>query len=792
MRLTLRTLLAYLDDVLDPADKEELGKKIESSEFAEDLVHRTRDTVRRLRLSAPQLIGTGVGLDPNTVAEYLDNVMPPNEVGDFERICLESDVHLAEVTACHHVLTMILGQPADVDPLSRQRMYTIATETGDRKRLRVEPAHAAPGTTVAVAAAGQPVQVMPVDAAREPRAVEIPEYLRAGAWWKSWGAIAGLAALVIIGIAILLMAGRGWFGGEPSVAAVSSNAGAPTIETETPEAATVTEPSAPSTPTETADASSTTAAPAQPAALENTTPASPPDTAEATEPDRYATESASPSSPPAAPAASTPVVENPPATETAVPSAGSANLSTQPVNADPTVNVPSAPVGPPASTAPVPPTENGVAPAPDPAAVAAAATPNAPGNVELGAAPSGKPQAPVGPPEVGTYIGGRTVLLRYDGTANAWFRMEPRSAVIAGVRLLALPEFRPRFALLSGLQMDMSGGTQLFVPGEDQPMPDTGSPAAAAEPIPMLELVYGRLLLINPTNTEKRVRLKLDSAAGEAQLGKNATLAIDVERKHVAGRDPRESPAPIECRLYAPDGGVVWKDQAGTKTVDKSSRWTVTAAGTTDPVADPSPPEWIYREPIGQLSEQRYGAPKIESTLVSNVPAETQLLELFQGSKQKEVKSLVARSSMHVGQFVPFVEALRDSEQRANWKSHIDTLRAAMALSPESAERVWQTLVEQRGRPAATDLYKMLCGYTADEIGRTPEQIKEGAVAKLIDFLESDSLDYRVLAVQDLAEITGKRLMPNPAATPAERTQNIRKWRARLEADDLKPVSTAP
>src|SRR3954464_5669451 len=151
MRLTLRTLLAYLDDVLDPADKEELGKKIESSDFAEDLVHRTRDTVRRLRLSAPQVVGTGMGLDPNTVAEYLDNVMPPEQVGDFERICLESDVHLAEATACHHVLTMILGEPADVDPLAKQRMYTIGDASVDRKRHRIEPAHIAP---VAMAAPG--------------------------------------------------------------------------------------------------------------------------------------------------------------------------------------------------------------------------------------------------------------------------------------------------------------------------------------------------------------------------------------------------------------------------------------------------------------------------------------------------------------------------------------------------------------------------------------------------------------------------------------------------------------
>ena len=212
MRLTLRTLLAYLDDVLDPADKEALGKKIESSEFAEDLVHRTKDTMRRLRLSAPQVVGTGMGLDPNSVAEYLDNVMPPESVGDFERICLESDMHLAEVASCHHVLTMVLGQPADIDPAAKQRMYTIPTEVAERKQMRVERRMRR--------RRGQPI-VAPLPVARgtggcsrrrRPRHAEIPEYLRPRGWARFRGLLLGLAAMLLVAATLYFFGGLNrWF-----------------------------------------------------------------------------------------------------------------------------------------------------------------------------------------------------------------------------------------------------------------------------------------------------------------------------------------------------------------------------------------------------------------------------------------------------------------------------------------------------------------------------------------------------------------------------------------------------
>lgn len=123
MRLTLRTLLAYLDDTLEPAQAKLIGQKVAESDTAQELIGRIREVTRRRRITTPSASGPGGKVDPNTIAEYLDNVLPAEKLGEVEQLALSSDVHLAEIAACHQILTLVLGEPSTVPPLAFKRMY---------------------------------------------------------------------------------------------------------------------------------------------------------------------------------------------------------------------------------------------------------------------------------------------------------------------------------------------------------------------------------------------------------------------------------------------------------------------------------------------------------------------------------------------------------------------------------------------------------------------------------------------------------------------------------------------
>ena len=81
-------------------------------------------------------------VDPDTSCEDV-RARAEAKIAEIEEQALHSDVHLAEIAACHQLLTLIMSEPAKVPPTARQRMYNLVKGPEvDQSRMapRVAPA----------------------------------------------------------------------------------------------------------------------------------------------------------------------------------------------------------------------------------------------------------------------------------------------------------------------------------------------------------------------------------------------------------------------------------------------------------------------------------------------------------------------------------------------------------------------------------------------------------------------------------------------------------------------------
>jgi hypothetical protein len=725
MRLTLRTMLAYLDEILDADDALEIGKKIEESTFASGLVHRIRSSIRRLRLGAPKLEGKGMGLDPNTVAEYLDSTLPSDRVPDFEKVCLESDVHLAEVASCHQILALVLGEPADVGPATRERMYRVGTLPTDGAPAKSPAASDQAGTAaktgqsaVSPAAAGTAASGSAAAAATTPKEKvarakpEIPDYLLQSRRKPMWPlAITVVVAFVLAAVALLAMGPLN--SNHPLLALFSG--GKPQEVATGPEG----QPAQ----------GDTKGRPAQPAPANGKSGETVPVTPPVLEPDKGNGKAPQTVAPPPPVEPTVPnVVEPPAAPNPTVPNVGP--------------NEPAAPVVPPAE--PV---------VPPPATVTPPDTPT-PGDSEVP-----KPTTPQAPVDMGRYISVEQALLYFDPKTSESYRLPPNASLSSGQRLLVLPTYRPQFVLTSGIQVTLANETSLQLRAPD------------ARGVPGLAIEYGRALLSTPGKAGVQIGLQFGGRSGIATFGNaDSVLAVEVRRYRQPGSDPESETAHTIVNLWTINGQIGWEESGQMATIDAGHMRLLVdqQPGRTDVAGEL--PEWIISRSLTGID--RIASLDLETKLVLDRSIVLTLLELLQDRKV-EVRALAVRCLSYLDYHEPAVKMLNDETMKSYWPAQYDAFQDALARSPQSAVQVRMAFERER-KDDGPALYRLLWSYS-------PQQLETGGAAQIVDYLDHTSMDFRVLAFINLWRITGSPQLYRPEQTEVRRKTDVRRWRDRLK-----------
>ncbi len=740
MRLTLRTLLAYLDDVLPPAETALLQKRIEESEFAATLVRRISHAVRRMRLSAPKIEGRGIGFDANSVADYLDSVLPTERMAEFERVCLESDVHLAEVAACHQILCKVLKEPAHVTPELKNRIHSLPDLVKSGKiahsamRRAAEPAaHPEASPNQASAAQASPAPVAPAAAiALEPEAKEtvaaavqkpvakdrpkpeVPDYLKPEPSHSRWQLIGILAFMGIAAMVLLLMSPLGRnilpFANLFGPAAVTQNPQLP-----------------PSTPS---DSNADATPPPEP--IDEKTNPSPLDKLK-------------------------PFVEEvDPAKKAEIESSGPPEPEEAPAAVGP---LPKKPATPP-DAAPNKPANNDAPPDPNPETK----TPPAPEN------PATTSEPMLG--DVGKYISDETVLARYDQKSKNWMRIAPRSLVQGGEKIVSLPISRPQIALSSGVQVTLVGEAGVVF--------DRGVSSPIA-----LQAEHGKFLFVTAGVPGATIELNMHKIRGQLALASaDAEAAVEVFSFLPPGEDPALGTSYAVVCVYCLSGSVSWRSGTGEPEVIKTGHVRVLIADR-DPM-EKGPiklPNWVDARKTPVI--ERDAAKIVEPLLPLDRPLVLALEELA-NHRRIEVRTYVARSLASLQYYHVILRHLSEEEYRAYWHAEIDTLRAQVARGGDVAAELQSQIQKLRGMKDGDLLYRLLWGFNE-------EQLLGPEAENLVALLEDIHPDIRLLAFDNLKRITGLTHSYNPAYTPDKNRSALVRWsKARKEGEIAYAVKPSP
>ncbi len=759
MRLTLRTLLAYLDGILPAAARDDLAKQVDGNATAESLIKRIHRAVARPEIPAPKVDGRGLADDANTVAEYLDNSLPADRLADFEKICLESDLHLAEVAACNELLAQVARDPAVVKPLdaaSHDRLLQLFHHRAAVEAATAERDEARENAAAVRTAVEQARHAPRPDTTRAGRAAERRPWLA----WAS-AAVALLVLLLAGGVLVWKVTSDG-----RRVAAKRAAAPAAVAEAEP-------QPPAPD------------AAPPL-AAVDDAQAAA----ADAIPPDMDAD----------APAAAPPQTEQPPSAEAIA--AVDKPAAALPVDSDTTDPFSSA-TDPPAAAAaamPAPPmTATGTAPVDS---LPPAQQPRVPQGdaLAIAAGPAAvmpRPEPPAAPPppttdttdavdSMGVVTPGGVLLHRVLRAGRQTWVYFPAGEPLTKREELVVPPGGDAEIDLDGIGVKLLRGTQATL-------------SIDPDGTPRITVVIGRMIARSVT-ADKQLGITAGRLHGVVTAGLTEPVAAAVELERRPGDDPAVDPARMLATIMSTTGGLSWRQLPMASPADPTAGSLLGGIAEEGLLEARSALVWDSLRPDRAVTDRRSslgwaGGPEPIDPLTrrageSLAAALQQARPLFDSlhdmaiGHRAENRALAAATLALIGEYdelVILLSADRPGEQleASQWLAlEAATVPLALARGANSGAKLAATLLD-RGPPGKGEmLYAMARGFSDAELAA-------GADAVLVEALDDPDLVVRRYAAKNLFEIVqpaaADRIRYRPDGLEEMRRQGAAWWRTQLE-----------
>ena len=271
----------------------------------------------------------------------------------------------------------------------------------------------------------------------------------------------------------------------------------------------------------------------------------------------------------------------------------------------------------------------------------------------------------------------------------------------------------------------------------------------------------------------------LTSVSSELALGDiNSAVGLEVYPKIAPGSDPEEPPTEFVVNLFALDGSVGWQSDALSGVIESGQHFSFSSNPPSPDESPPSRPLWLTKTEITDLD--RRAIPTVEQTIRPERTVRLSLIELTETNPRFEIKQLAMRCCAHIGYFDPLIKAVNDKDQARRWDNYADELNEAVTRSPQTARRVLETLQRLRGEEEGFELYRLLWGYSDNGLQNN------GEADQLVNFLDHEDLDFRVLSHWNLKKITGLGSTYRPEHTGTKRKKSASRWQKRLEDGEIK------